>query len=319
MRRCSCATLPSEGAQHNLKTILLLRSPDRTRYIVDLLIPKWRRMGYRLIDHTGPGKAPDADAIFIHVDRTLVPDDYIACGKRYPIAINGDAINISRTLYSMSRLNKGDHYEGAVIVKTVANHGGLSEHNSRRSNNLPLWSPTIKIGRAARRWLQLALASSFARQEPAARRPIDDPFWRKTTFLNPHHYPIFPRMKHLPAGVWENPNLIVERFLPEREVGFYFLRFWTFLGDRSISGRVGSRDPIVRISRAETPITSVNIPPELHAWRKKLGLDYGRLDYVLHDGKPILLDANKTLGCDRSLRTDNGVFDDLAEGIKTFV
>lgn len=123
-------------------------------------------------------------------------------------------------------------------------------------------------------------------------------------------------MKHLPAGVWENPNLIVERFVPEREAGYYFLRFWTFLGDRSISGRVGSRDPIVRISRAETPITSVDIPPELHAWRKELGLDYGRLDYVLHDGKPILLDANKTLGCDKSLRTDNGMCDDLAEGIK---
>lgn len=58
----------------------------------------------------------------------------------------------------MSHLEKDDHYEGVVIVKTVANHGGLSEHNSRRSINLPLWSQTTTIGRAARRWLQLALA-----------------------------------------------------------------------------------------------------------------------------------------------------------------
>ena len=30
--------------------------------------------------------------------------------------------------------------------------------------------------------------------------------------------------------------------------------------------------------------------------RQELGFDYGKFDYVVHDGRPVLLDANKTTG-----------------------
>jgi hypothetical protein len=30
--------------------------------------------------------------------------------------------------------------------------------------------------------------------------------------------------------------------------------------------------------------------------RKKLNFDYGKFDYVIHDGRAILLDINKTVG-----------------------
>jgi hypothetical protein len=33
--------------------------------------------------------------------------------------------------------------------------------------------------------------------------------------------------------------------------------------------------------------------------RKRLNFDYGKFDYVVHDGQPVLLDANKTTGADR--------------------
>ncbi len=32
------------------------------------------------------------------------------------------------------------------------------------------------------------------------------------------------------------------------------------------------------------------------ATRRKLGLDYGKIDYTLIDGAPFIFDANKTLG-----------------------
>jgi hypothetical protein len=35
---------------------------------------------------------------------------------------------------------------------------------------------------------------------------------------------------------------------------------------------------------------------EVLAWCRDLKLDYGKLDYVVKDGKPILLDINKTIG-----------------------
>jgi ABC-type uncharacterized transport system ATPase component len=36
--------------------------------------------------------------------------------------------------------------------------------------------------------------------------------------------------------------------------------------------------------------------PEILQLRKQLGFDYGKFDYVIHEGKVVLLDANKTTG-----------------------
>ena len=59
--------------------------------------------------------------------------------------------------------------------------------------------------------------------------------------------------------------------------------------------RVVARDRTVKgegIFRRET----IEIPPEIRARRKQLGIDYGKFDFVIHEGKPYLLDANKTPG-----------------------
>ncbi|HEX2882002.1 MAG TPA: hypothetical protein VHO25_20930, partial [Polyangiaceae bacterium] len=32
------------------------------------------------------------------------------------------------------------------------------------------------------------------------------------------------------------------------------------------------------------------------ALRKKLGFDMGKFDYVIHEGKPVVFDTNKTVG-----------------------
>ena len=36
---------------------------------------------------------------------------------------------------------------------------------------------------------------------------------------------------------------------------------------------------------------------EIVKWREAMKFDYGKFDYVVHDGKAVLLDANKTIGC----------------------
>ena len=42
-------------------------------------------------------------------------------------------------------------------------------------------------------------------------------------------------------------------------------------------------------------LRSWEIPPsELEAFREANGFDFGKFDYVEHDGRPILLDINKT-------------------------
>lgn len=46
--------------------------------------------------------------------------------------------------------------------------------------------------------------------------------------------------------VWHNPDLVVERFLPERHDGHYCLRVWMFLGDKETNTLCYSAHPIVK-------------------------------------------------------------------------
>jgi hypothetical protein len=41
--------------------------------------------------------------------------------------------------------------------------------------------------------------------------------------------------------------------------------------------------------------------PDVLAWREELQIDYGKLDFVVHDGQVVLLDVNKTTGASRHM------------------
>lgn len=285
------------------ETILLLKENDRGRYVADVLAKIWSASGYRVLHHSGTHHPPSADIVFLHVDKTIVPEEYAQCVSRYPVAINGKALNITRTIYSTARLKKDDGYEGPVIVKTVHNYGGLPEHRSV-SFRIPLITRFMKF------------------DESSVRRPMGT-CWRNKTFLDPLEYPIFEHKDCLPSDVWENKNLIVEKFIPEKEGDVYFVRYWQFLGDKSITGRFGSKHPIVKYHRRVTEVLPIDVPEELVLWREKLHLDYGRFDYLMHEGKPVLLDANKTQGfgprSHLTLRKAMEKFADFSKGIEHFI
>jgi hypothetical protein len=40
----------------------------------------------------------------------------------------------------------------------------------------------------------------------------------------------------------------------------------------------------------------VPVPDDLRETRRRLGFDYGKWDFVLHEGRAVLIDANKTPG-----------------------
>ena len=54
-----------------------------------------------------------------------------------------------------------------------------------------------------------------------------------------------------------------------------------------------SRDPIVKASNSLANET-IPVPEDLHAMRARLRFDYGKFDYVVHSGRLVLLDANRT-------------------------
>jgi hypothetical protein len=92
---------------------------------------------------------------------------------------------------------------------------------------------------------------------------------------------------------------VIERFLPELEDGLYYTRVYQFLGNRSICLRMGSRSPIVKAHNSVS-VERVEPHPQVAEWRKRLNIDYGKLDYVVTNGQPVLLDANKTIGASPS-------------------
>jgi hypothetical protein len=127
------------------------------------------------------------------------------------------------------------------------------------------------------------------------RRRLADISWRGAQSLPSRSYPILQSIEDVPTWVWSSPELLVERFLPERtREGLYAVRGWVFCGDRGYAYRVASEEPIVK-PRAAARISYLKSPPEaLMRQRKALMFDYGKFDYVEHEGEPILLDANKT-------------------------
>jgi hypothetical protein len=157
--------------------------------------------------------------------------------------------------------------DGPVIVKTVKNHGGKPERALAGRNVLGRARDAL----ARRGWLPLAYAD----------------------WLDPYAYPIFPNPASVPAGVYQNPALFVERFLPERKGELYGLRSWSFLGDRSVAERYWAREPIVK-RRGAVAWEDVEPPYDLQPVREEMGFDYGKFDYVVHDGRSVLLDVNRS-------------------------
>ena len=88
---------------------------------------------------------------------------------------------------------------------------------------------------------------------------------------------------------------MIERFVPEIQDGLYCLRSHHFLGAHGACVLRKSVHPIINastsISREE-----VDPDPEIVALATQMRFDFGKFDYVVHEGKAILLDTNKTPG-----------------------
>lgn len=282
-------------------TILILKEdkPRPTTYIVDVMAQHWRAAGYRVIEHFGIKNLPHADIAFLHVNQTIVPPSYTEAVSKYPKVINGAVLDISRRRYSMASVGPRERYEGPVIVKTDKNYGGVPE--TIRNGGLNYFIKRLH-------WSKFFNAMS--------RKTTS---WSRISFLNPLDYPIFDSIHNVPPAVWKNKNLIVEKFIPERENNLFFVRFWTFFGRQNLTGRFGSRYPIVKFNRCVTEIMPVDIPQELVAWRATLNMDYGRFDFVMHDGRPVLLDVNKTQATGIMSEWSKKQFFTLSQGLNDFL
>ena len=187
------------------------------------------------------------------------PDEYRAFLQRQPRVLSRNVHDISKRRISRSLVQRGDGYDGPVLVKTDANSGG--------------W-PDQRI---------------YEYSDPPRR------FWQRhlgvTRTLDGTKYRLYPTARKVPRAVWRNPALVVERFLPEWKDGLYRVRLATCFGNRTSTLMWGSPDPIVKATMRLGPC---EVPEAILEERRRLGLDYAKLDFVLRDGEPVLLDVNTT-------------------------
>jgi len=57
------------------------------------------------------------------------------------------------------------------------------------------------------------------------------------------------------------------------------------------------------------------VPKEVTGMRRRLGLDYGKIDYVIHQGQVVILDANRTPAGPGTPEATARTVGDLADGI----
>jgi len=270
-------------------------------YLLRLMVKAWEDAGATVVILHGPNDFVPADIIIPHLDLTITPPAYHALLQRYPVAINRRLIDISKATISSNLVSRGDAYGGEVIVNTNCNYGGVPE--SRLKPRPPARSTRRRI---------LDKLSSMLR----GRRAAEDRAWRSIDSIKSGDYPIFPSLAAVPAGVFANKNLVVEKFLPEHSGSDYCLRYCYFFGDRHINFLLRSKERVVKGSNAfscdETPA-----PPEIFSIRRRLGLDYGKLDYVMRDGQVVLFDVNRTPASAALARYNltNRVVGELSQGL----
>ena len=163
------------------------------RPLIWFLAEAWKKSGIEISILKGISHdVPDTDLLIPHIDLTVTPPDYVEFIDRFPNVINRRLTDISKRVISAYLVTQDDPYAGKVIVKTNMNYGGIPE--------------LIYDDLAGRGGLDIG----------SIQRP-----WRKVDHLDPENYPIFGSIQEVPTGVWRNSNLVVEKFMPETEDGFF--------------------------------------------------------------------------------------------------
>jgi hypothetical protein len=246
--------------------------------------------GIAVVNIHGTDMFVPADAIFVHVDRSVISAETRAFALQYPISINAYATDIRKFRYADGLLTRDDSYDAPVIVKSNLNYAGLPErHAAWRDRTL-----TSRLKRRAARMLS-------RRTGPLIESKQD--------------YRVFPTLSAVPSGYF-NDDCVVQKFMPEMNDGKHVLREYIFLGDCHYQN-IEQSDQAV-ITEDEHVSCGPFVPhPRLLAVRRQLGLQYGKIDFTLIDGVPFIFDANKTLGLGEYGDTA-ALASDFAELLKCF-
>lgn len=250
-------------------------------YLINALIDIWKNSGNTVTVIKGTKSKPKVDLLIPHIDLTKMPERYCDFMSSYANVVNRNVTDISKKRISSNLLNKESVYSGRIIVKPNLNAGGIGEFLSL----FPIRNSRIR--------------NMVLRYRERFTKP----------------YRLYNSMDELPGKYFSDKNFVVEKFLPEKEGDVYLLRVFSFLGDRFVNSRVGSLEKIVKRKNIFSR-ELVTVPDEILRLKEHFEFGYGKFDYVIHNGEPVLFDTNKTPGY-ASYNLENAKV--LAAGIKFFL
>ncbi len=267
-------------------------------YVINELAHTWRSRGDRVTYLFGTQTYVPADILIVHVDLSMVPEPYLEFAAQYPVVLNGELSDIRKVQISQNLVALGDEWRGPVVVKSDLNSSGQPERTLSAS------------------WIERQ--SGLARKIAQAGRRLRSPNMpRREASI----YTVFDSTNDIPSRWFDYGATVVERFLPEIENDLYHLRMVQILGDRRVGTRLASPEPIVKAA-SSIATTEMEPHPMVDEWCARLHVDYGKLDYVLHEGEAVLLDVNKTTGSNSSYR-ESAVLarsrQHLAEGLYSYL
>lgn len=234
------------------------------KHLIKALAGIWREQGHTL--SFGDCPPSTTDAVIAHTDYSMIDDHFFNQVDVGLPVINSAARNILKSNVSQLLINEDSNWDGPVIIKTDANCHAAEEYAYHGLDLLRLFK--IFAGRFVS--------------------------WQRTGELPFRTYPILERTDEVPDWVWQDRRLVVERFIPERDGELYVLRLWMFFGDQEYCMRVCSELPIVKSRKLISVDLVEEVPEAVRSVRRKLGLDFGKIDFVMHGKDAFVFDVNKT-------------------------
>jgi len=259
------------------KTIAIIyHEMDRQKkprtYVISFLADVWREEGHHVIELFGIDEFVPADIAILHVDLSVIPEAYMHFANQYPVVLNGKVKDIRKSSFTELRLTPNDSYNGPVIAKSNLNYSGRPERFLKR--------------------YELSKLNWFKRFSIKVKNRLRN---ERLSFQGNQDYQVFDHLARVPAFYFEHSDIIVEKFISERDDGLFSVRCFHFLGDAYSCTRLTSNRPIVN-GTSQIRLEQIVPDAEILAIRDALKFDYGKFDYVMHHGKASLLDANKTIG-----------------------
>ena len=96
-------------------------------YAIAHLAEFWRADGIEVEVLAGVQRFTPADLLIVHVDLSVVPNQYLDFAQRFPRCLNGSVSDIRKSAISHLQVSQETDYGGPVIVKSDLNYAGRPE------------------------------------------------------------------------------------------------------------------------------------------------------------------------------------------------